>query len=371
MGHKALQRLAGVVAPGLGIAAAQVGQHPRPRAVIRAVPFPALLFVNPMNVLGTAAVPQKIRLLFVQLRKRRCQRKACGLCNSAEHRPVPRCIRIVRGKPPFIKGKRTVRHNQVAVVLHFLAQPRAVRAGTIGIVEGKKPRLQLRNGNAAVRAGIFLGKKDFLFDIVCIAVIGSTPCIKPGSYLAPRFISPVHAPEHNKYAVRALEHRFHGICKALADSLFQHNAVNNNFDCMLLLLVQLDRIIQLHHQPVDARAHKTGFPCIVQHLLVLAFFAADNGRKQRKLCPFGPGKHRADNLVNRLLLYFAPAFGAVRGTNARVQQAVVVVNFRHRAYRRARILVRSFLFNGNGGGKPRNQVNVGLVHAPQKLAGVR
>ena len=57
----------------------------------------------------------------------------------------------------------------------------------------------------------------------------------------------------------------------------------------------------------------------------------------------------------------------MRPPHPRKKQTVVVVNLRHRSHRRAGISVSCFLLNGNGGRKSLNQVNIGLVHAAQKL----
>ena len=69
---------------------------------------------------------------------------------------VPRAVRIIRGKPPFIEGQGGVWHDERLIIFHLFAKPRAVRTGSVGIVKGKQTRLQLWNGDAAVRAGVFL-----------------------------------------------------------------------------------------------------------------------------------------------------------------------------------------------------------------------
>ena len=53
-----------------------------------------------------------------------------------------------------------------------------------------------------------------------------------------------------------------------------------------------------------------------------------------------------------------------------VQQTQVVIDFRHRAHRRAGVVGSGFLVNGNGRAQPLNGVYIGLIHLAQKLPGV-
>ena len=62
---------------------------------------------------------------------------------------------------------------------------------------------------------------------------------------------------------------------------------------------------------------------------------------------------------------------AVRSAGAGVEQAEVVVDLGDRADRRARVLGGGLLVDGHRGREPLDEVDVGLVHLPEELAGVR
>jgi len=57
-------------------------------------------------------------------------------------------------------------------------------------------------------------------------------------------------------------------------------------------------------------------------------------------------------------------------TGARVQEPQVVVDLGDRAHGRARIVRARLLLDGDGGGKPLDAVDVGLVHDGQELPGI-
>ncbi len=67
----------------------------------------------------------------------------------------------------------------------------------------------------------------------------------------------------------------------------------------------------------------------------------------------------------------APALGAVRMPDPREQQAQVVVGLGDRAHSGARIAAGGLLIDGDGRREPVDGIDVGLVHLPEELAGVR
>jgi hypothetical protein len=60
----------------------------------------------------------------------------------------------------------------------------------------------------------------------------------------------------------------------------------------------------------------------------------------------------------------------VRFADPGVEEPEVVVDLGHRADSRARVARRRFLVDGDGRGEPLYEVDVGLVHLAQELAGV-
>src|ERR1043166_1729327 len=81
-------------------------------------------------------------------------------------------------------------------------------------------------------------------------------------------------------------------------------------------------------------------------------------------------QHFIRNGFRRIFVDLATANAAVGYSHPSVKQTQVIKNFCLRADRRARIARRVFLTNGDRGGDAAHFVNVGLVHALEKLARV-
>ena len=87
-----------------------------------------------------------------------------------------------------------------------------------------------------------------------------------------------------------------------------------------------------------------------------------------------PLRQRQDargDFVHRVLADFVAAIGAERAAGARVEQAQVIVNFRGRRDRRARIARRVLLLDGDGRSDAGDFVHVRLLDALEKLPRVR
>ena len=139
---------------------------------------------------------------------------------------------------------------------------------------------------------------------------------------------------------------------------------------MLLFLIKGRHIIQLVLLPVDAHAHEARLARVLQHLEVLALAPADHGGKDLQPGALGQGQQGIGHLVNRLLLDLLAALGTVRDADARVQEAQVIVNLRHRADCRARVVSGRLLVDRDGGRQPLDGIHIGLFHLTQKLAGI-
>ena len=77
------------------------------------------------------------------------------------------------------------------------------------------------------------------------------------------------------------------------------------------------------------------------------------------------------DFVHRVLADFVAAIGAERAAGARVEQAEVVVNFRGRRDRRARIARGVLLLDGDGGSDAGDFIHVRLLDALEKLPRIR
>ena len=221
-----------VFAPCLCIAALHVCNYAWPRSFIFAVPFAALLFINPVNILFQVSVPEIVILFFRKLVQRRIKRKTAFLCDCFKQRMIPFTFRIIECYSAFVKTFPWIRNYFFQIPFHFLAKSGTFWTGTKRIIKGEKTRLKFRNRNTAVRTCIFLAKKNFFFTIFC-------------------FFS------NDDNARSTFQRSFYRICKALAAVWIQDYAVYNDFDCMLFLLVQLYVFIKAGHDSVYASPYKT------------------------------------------------------------------------------------------------------------------
>ena len=81
---------------------------------------------------------------------------------------------------------------------------------------------------------------------------------------------------------------------------------------VLFVLVERDLLRQLIEAPVHAHAGVAAAAGVVEHLLVLALFAAHDGREDLKFCPLRQAHDLVDDLVDRLAADLLAAFRAVR-----------------------------------------------------------
>ena len=106
---------------------------------------------------------------------------------------------------------------------------------------------------------------------------------------------------------------------------------------------------------------------ILKHLNVLALLAADDRRKQLHARLFFKRHQPVNDLVDGLLVNLLAAFRTVRRTDARPQQAHVVVDLGDRADRRTRVLRGGLLVDGDGRRKTIDVVHIRLVHLAEEL----
>ncbi len=78
-------------------------------------------------------------------------------------------------------------------------------------------------------------------------------------------------------------------------------------------------------------------------LYELTLFAADYGSLDYDFTARRQEHYFIGNFVHRLTADFTPALRTVRNTDARKQKTEIIVNFRYRSNRRARVVRRCFL----------------------------
>ena len=118
---------------------------------------------------------------------------------------------------------------------------------------------------------------------------------------------------------------------------------------------------------VDARAHEALAAQLLDHLRVLAFACIDHRREQQDRRAFGQAQHLVDHLADRLRRQVDAMIGTTRNADAREQQAQVIVNFRDRADRRARVVRGGLLLDRDRRRQALDGIDVRLFHHRQEL----
>ena len=247
------------------------------------------------------------------------------------------------------EGELLIGDDQLGVDLEAEAQAGAIRARAVGCVEGERPRLDLVEGErVVVGARALFGESASPIRVVSVQV---------------------DAVDDDE-AIGEPQRGFNRVGEALAHALAHHEAVDDDLDRVLEFLLQLRRILQSHGLAVDDRARVSVRSELVDEVLVLAFASAHDGREDLETRPLLHGSHAIDDLLGGLGLDARAALGTVGDARARVQEAQVVVNLGDRAHRGSRVARRGLLVDGDGGCEAFDEVNVGLVHLSEELAGV-
>lgn len=149
------------------------------------------------------------------------------------------------------------------------------------------------------------------------------------------------------------------------DIFAQNQAVYDDLDVVLFLFGQRGRFRCVADFPVDPDADKALLDHIFQNLDVFALFAAHDRREQLHARALRQGEQPINHLIDRLFADFPSAPGAVRHTDAGIEQAQIVVNFRHRADCGTRVFARRLLVDGDGGERPSMESTSGFSICPK------
>ncbi|MPM10219.1 hypothetical protein SDC9_56547 [bioreactor metagenome] len=190
-------------------------------------------------------------------------------------------------------GEGGIGYHQVRVHLELAAEPCTGGAGSVRVVEGEHPGGELLDGDPAVLAGVVLGEEN-------VPVLSH------------------HVDDDD--AARERSGRFHRIGKAADDVLPHDQTVDNDFDIMLFIFVQLDFFGELVKASVHPAAHITRFARVLEHLGVLALAGAHHRGKNLNACALGEHHHLVNDLVNGLLLDLPAAFRAVGSAHPRPKE---------------------------------------------------
>ena len=149
-------------------------------------------------------------------------------------------------------------------------------------------------------------------------------------------------------------------------------AVHDDLDGVHLVAGQVDvgPLGQLDRHPVDPHPGEALLGQVVEQGAVLALAAPHHGGHDLEAGAFGQLEDAVDDLLRGLARHGPPADRAVGMADAGIQKAEVVVDLGDRPHGRTRVAGGRLLVDGDGRGQALDEVDVGLVHLAQELAGV-
>ena len=244
----------------------------------------------------------------------------------------------------LVDADRAVGDHEVRVDLLREAEAVAGRAGAVRAVEAEDARLDLGQRDAAVDAGELLAE-------------GERARSSPASSTSTR-------------PSASCGGGLDGVGEPPPQALLHHQAVDDDGDVVLVLLVEVDVLLELAHVAVDLDAREAVGAQLLEQLAVLALAAAHDRREHAEAGARLELADLVDDLLHALPGDGPPAVGAVRVADARVEQAQVVVDLGDGADRGARVARGGLLVDGDGRRETLDAVHVGLVHLAEELARV-
>src|SRR5690606_37483328 len=243
-------------AVGLAPAALKVRQHPLER--LGDLVFAGVVVIDELDLVAARAAQDDGLRLLRQVAPRLVHREAVVQGQRLQRLRIERRgTARPRRHRPLVQGLVAVRDHQIRVEGQLDAQTIPGGAGAEGVVEREQPRLDLADGEARNRAGELLGKDD------------------PARLFALWRLGPFGGGD----AVGQSQSRLDAIGIARLKTLFGYNAINNDVDVMLELLVErggvLDGVeLAVDLQPLEALTLPLG------HLLLVLALAAAHARGQ-------------------------------------------------------------------------------------------
>ncbi len=166
------------------------------------------------------------------------------------------------------------------------------------------------------------------------------------------------------------EGRLHGIGQAVAEGLFHHEAVYDHLDIVFLVLIERDLFVQRIHAAVHPDPEIAGAPERLELALVFALSPLDDRGQHRKLRAGGKLQDVIDDALDGDGGDLPAAVVAEGMAHAGKEKPQIVVYLGDGADGGAGVLAGGLLLDGDGRGKPLDEIDVGLIHLLEELPGV-
>ncbi len=348
LAHVAFEPLTGRVALGLGVPALHPRDDPVEGGVVGTL-APVAVAVADVDLL-VVAVQQRLLRLLRQSLPRGLQREPDRVAERLDQpgevfAGVAAGPRVDRAVAELALG---VGHHQIGVDLHLGAQTGALRAGAERRVEGERARLHLLERQVVVGAVEVLGVEALAVGVV---------------------FGQVDELQRDR-AAGQLQCRLDRVGEPAPRRVLHRQAVDDDLDVVLLVLLQRRRLFQPHDGAVDPGPGEALGLQLAEQLGVFALAAPDDRREHLEPGALLQVHHAVDDLLRHLPGDRARAHRAVGLADARPQQPQVVVDLGDRADGRARVFAGGLLVDGDRGRQALDEVDVGLVHLAEELAGV-
>ncbi|OPZ82265.1 MAG: hypothetical protein BWY77_00253 [bacterium ADurb.Bin431] len=147
-------------------------------------------------------------------------------------------------------------------------------------------------------------------------------------------------------------------------------AVDHHLDIVLLVLVGMDLLVKLEDLAIEADAHIAVAARFFKDFAVLTLAAAHHRREDLDFGLGRQGQDLVDDLLDGLAFNLFSAVVAVGHPDAGEEQAQVVVDLGHGAYRRTGVAAGRALLDRDRRREPLDVINIRFFHQPEKLPGV-
>ncbi len=348
LAHEALEALAAGVRLRLGVPALDVRDHAFVRRVVGAL-APVAVLVADVD-LPLEAVEQRLAHLGRQAGPRHVHAKAHGVAQRLDEptEVVAGRRRGPRREGSVVEAAGRVGDDELGVDLHAGAEAGAVRAGAERAVERERAGLELLEREVVIGA---------------VEVLGVLP-------LAVRVVLGQVDELQGDQATTESERRLDGVGEPSLGGLLDLQAVDDHLDRVLLLLLQRGRLGEGVDDPVDARAAVALGLQVPEQLGVFALALADDRSQDLELGALLELEDPVDDRLGALPSDQSAAHRTVRTPGPGVEQPQVVIDLGDRPDGRPRVAGGGLLVDGDRRAEALDEVDVGLVHLAQELAGV-